>query len=240
MPGAVSRPNWTSTCCFNQRFRDYFDKVLFGCPRLLRWAQKRQKIYEVPLDTAKTLNNMQNTTENTDHTFTFLWQPHFGFVRVVWCCTFMMDWSRLPPTGNTWSDAFYFLQKSQVPNVKANVQHFWRIGILSSLKLLDMHVLLWLWNKYIVTRWYIIDNNDNNGDCRREGKAEEIWWLTLESWTGALVGREQDQASTWGAPRQACLNIETSVQDRMAKVEDLGSPFPPSTLKIHFWASRLS
>ena len=96
MPGAVSRTNWTSTCCFNQRFRDYFDKVLFGCPRLLRWAQKRQKIYEVPLDTAKTLNNMQNTTEYTDHTFTFLWQPHFGFVRVVWCCTFMMDWSRLP------------------------------------------------------------------------------------------------------------------------------------------------
>ena len=159
------------------------------------------------------------------------------------CCVMLHLYDglvKVAPTGNTWSDAFYFLQKSQVPNVKANVQHFWRIGILSSLKLLDMHVLLWLWNKYIVTRWYIIDNNDNNGDCRREGRAEEIWWLTLESWTGALVGREEDQASTWGAPRQACLNIETSVQDRMAKVEDLGSPFPPSTLKIHFWASRLS
>ena len=36
----------------------------------------------------------------------------------------------------------------------------------SSLKKpLDTQVLLWLWDRYIVTRWYIIDNNDNNDDC---------------------------------------------------------------------------
>ena len=39
--------NSSSDKYFSIRFREYFDKVLFGLPRLLRWARKKRLISEV-------------------------------------------------------------------------------------------------------------------------------------------------------------------------------------------------